>query len=303
MAQLSTYPTRTLTKIAGVDVSGNVGLATPASLISVRELLTADRIYYVRTDGNDSNTGLVNSAGGAFKTGQKAFDTFAMIDMNGFLATIQFGAGTFDGAIDTSKVLLSPGGLAGSLFGGIPGALLIAGVDSIGSTVLTTSSGGQTINLAANIVVLKDLEIQAASVGIYVFGTGTLYLDTGVRFGACGNIQMGVLTGGTVFIFAAYKVVGGGYAHIYMTGGGNVQHYASPAVCTGVLTFTYFAFANGGAYYEGNAGFDTSGATVTATRYGITAGGIINTLASGPNYFPGNSPGTGGTTTGDGFYA
>jgi len=62
-----------------------------------REILHADRIYYVRTDGNDSNTGLVNDASGAFLTIQKAVNVVSLdIDMNIFQVTIKVADGTYN---------------------------------------------------------------------------------------------------------------------------------------------------------------------------------------------------------------
>lgn len=61
-----------------------------------RRRLSVNQTYYVRTDGSDSNTGMANTAGGAFLTIQKAIDTvYNTLDLNGQVAIVQVADGTY----------------------------------------------------------------------------------------------------------------------------------------------------------------------------------------------------------------
>ena len=93
---------------AGLSVSGTTLSATGGSG-GGREKLTANRIYYVRTDGSDSNNGLTNDSAGAFLTIQKAIDTVAFLDINIFnVEIILTGSFTFSESIQKHIVLKDP---------------------------------------------------------------------------------------------------------------------------------------------------------------------------------------------------
>lgn len=68
-----------------------------ANLVTTPQQTTADITYYVRTDGNDNNTGLANTAVGAFKTIQKAIDILPRVVNHTVI--IYVGAGAYTGSI------------------------------------------------------------------------------------------------------------------------------------------------------------------------------------------------------------
>lgn len=63
-----------------------------APLVTTPQQTTADITYYVRTDGNDNNTGLVNTAGGAFRTIGKAVSVLPNVINHNLTINISDGA-------------------------------------------------------------------------------------------------------------------------------------------------------------------------------------------------------------------
>jgi hypothetical protein len=87
-----------------VNAAGHVtGFATRALTsvdLGTKELLTADRTYYIRTDGSDANDGLTNNAGGAFLTILYAYQWITRnIDPGGYMVTFQLANGSYAGGI------------------------------------------------------------------------------------------------------------------------------------------------------------------------------------------------------------
>ncbi len=256
----------------------------------VRELLGANRTYYVRVDGNDSNDGLADSSGGAFLTIQKAISVVKTLDLSIYSVTIQVGDGTW-----TVPVVFSGPWIGGGTvtLRGNPATPANCELNVTG-TCLSVQNGAE--------VTISGLTFVGSTTGITAVNGGKITFGAGIVFGACGTYHMWANGAGSIIFTAtqAYSITGSTSRHFGATPGSYINAFGSTVTITGSLTITHFAYAATGAVLNANSMTFTGGGTVAGNRYSASLNAVINTGGGGASYFPGSS--TGSVATG-GQYA
>ncbi len=252
-----------------------------ANAASVREKLTAAITYYVRTDGSDSNSGLTNTAGGAFLTIQKAVDVCAALDLGIYDATIMVGAGTWTAAT-TLKTLVGAG------------KVIIRGVnDDMTSTVISVSGSGCFSGAFVGQYKISHMRLTCTGECIDIFGAGAIVRWSDVDFAAA-TVHVRAFTGALGESAGNYKISGSAYSHIAVHDCGNVRVVGSSVTITGTPNFSgAFCLAS----RLGNALVVSAvfSGSATGARYSSGQNSVIYTGA-GELYLPGDA--AGGKSTG-----
>lgn len=258
-------------------------------ITDAREKLTANRTYYVRVDGSNSNNGLANTSGGAFLTIQKAVDTIYGLDLSGYVATIQVGDGTYTAGCTLAS--LPPGATAGD-------PIVIKGNSSTpGNVIVSVTNGFCIVAQDGAKLFIKDLELRTVTSGSCIHAMRNSQVTFGnLRFGACAGFHIESPDGSRVYNSGNYSIVGGAVGHLHAPGAGGTITITS---CTVTLTGTpawsaWFA----GAAVTGAIQFAavTFSGAATGARYLAHKGAIIDTQGGGASFLPGNSAGS--TATG-----
>ena len=264
------------------------GTTVGANLTGTREVLTSARTYYVRTDGNDTNSGLTNNSAGAFLTIQAAVNVVCRtLDLGPHNVLIQVADGTYTGSTVLYPYMATQGYVA--IRGNVttPASVLI---NTVGTCISLTTPGSQWY--------VQYVKLQSSTaLGIQCNGTVTMWLSS-VHFGACASAQVLATGNAVVFIGGNYTISGNASTHIQAGQGGTINVYdAQTITLSGTPSIAIFANVwTGGNIFA--VGLSFSG-TSTGKRYEAALLGIIQTNAA-VTYFPGNSAGT--ATTG-GVYA
>lgn len=255
-----------------------------------REVLTAARTYYVRSDALYTDApGLLDSAAGACQTWAQAIGYAEALDFNGHAVTIQHGS---EGA-HTFDEYLSIGTLTGG------GRLDICGSSTPGNTVLAPTTPGITAILEGrhtlSPVYLSDITFSGSDCHVMAVYLTTISLLDGVIFGTATNYHLFVHDSLALIadVTASTTITGGASYHMLVSGGMAFIEYGTTTL-TGTPAFSgaYVGLINGGKVQS--AGQTFSGAA-TGSRYYVVQNSSLNTQAGGASYFPGNSAGTTGT--------
>ncbi len=243
-----------------------------------RTKLTGATTYYVRSDGSDSNTGLANTAGGAFLTLQHALDVVRTLDINNNDLTIRLGTGTFAGAATI-----------GPFTGDNQNVTILGDVATPSNVVISSPiyawSGAD--------IAISGLKFVSSAEG-FIAAYGGIVRQTGVcDFGACVLAHMMAIGPGSLIeLNANYTISASSPAHwislqqaeIFTLGGTTITLTGTPAFSTG---FAY-VFADGHVWVEPVTTFTGS---ATGKRFLIDNNGSMYVYGLGVTGLPGSIAG------------
>lgn len=257
--------------------------------IGVRERLSANRTYYVRTDGSDSNDGLANSSGGAFLTLQHAVNVVLGLDLSVYDVTIQVADGTYTAGITITAAFTGSGNV--NIIGNstTPANCVI----SVTSAHCFNVSGGGKLFVGG-----FKLQTTTAGSCILVSGSGSsVRLSSSMDFGACAGAHISV-DAQAAFVGSGidYTISGGAVWHWFSSANGPalLTSQSQTITLTGTPNFSGQFFRADGGYSVVNA--ITFSGSATGQRYYVQYNGIIQTYLSGGTYLPGDVGG--GNATG-----
>ena len=321
-----TYTSAVANTLNNIDIRGNVyksvttpftnalsgGCAFGAEVFIESVAPTVDKTFYVRTDGSDTNSGLSNTAGGAFLTIGQAITAASLIDNPGYNVVIQLGnTGTWAGSL-TAK------GIVGG------GTVTIKGSTTLGSApsyIISSTSGTGVVftnTQRKTTYILSGVTINAS--GTETTGIqgshGSLTQVTNSNFsGSFSTASAYAYNKGIIQFTGDNQITGNKVRQYYANHGGTILNdsgtytmTSSPAFSTcyaqalnngtiSITNTTYSGAATGNwLNVASNANIQTNGATPPGTMSGVTlqTGGMYDTTWT---TLPVTFGGTGRTTS------
>jgi len=265
--------------------------AVPPGGAGGREILTANRTYYVdATNGSDSNNGLASGSGHAFATIQKAVDTVYALDLSIYNVIIQLADGTYSGSVAfkggdfVGKGSVSLNGNATT-----PTNVVVSIPNSYGAFRV---QDGVTVTIS-NLQIAPQAGSAAQNILIQNFATVSI---SGIDFAASGRAHIEALNFANVIFAGAWTISGDAPMHVTLDAASNLTWSSQTVTATGGTRTFSTCFLN----VANRSGALIVGPTITGTFSGVrwlaSLNGTIKTNGAGANTnVPGSTNGTAST--------
>lgn len=239
------------------------------STIGVRQALTTGLSFYVRTDGNDSNSCLVNNSGGACLTLQGAWNKIANgYDLRGFTATVNISNGTYAaGMLDLNAPAVGgPVSFVGNV--GTPGNVIIS------------ASSGDCFEISQSVITISGMKLtNSGGSDVHAYRSGVINISSGIEFGAASESHMFADNEGQIIAQGNYTINGNAPYHWLGHTEGYISVISKTVTLSGTPTFSStFAYAVRGGVME--VADNTYTGSATGIRFITDNGGSIYTNCS-----------------------
>ncbi|MEH2476254.1 hypothetical protein V1281_002577 [Nitrobacteraceae bacterium AZCC 2161] len=267
-----------------------LGPLNPNEVIGGRERLIANRTYFYRADGSDSNTGLVNSTNGAFLTAQKAYDTICdKLDLAGFNTVIQCGSapGTvFTSGITTSKSATGNSGGACITWDGNNSIVRVTNGPCLSAGSANGFGGSPQLEF-------QNIRFETITSGDCIDARGGILLGGhGVVFGPCAGSHVFAGHLGQIG-FGNYEIAGGAaQSHLFAYAGAFIFTEGATTTISAPVTFgaSYVTVIQGAIALVGGQTF-VNPSNVTGSKFIVREGACIDTGGAALSYLPGTVAG------------
>lgn len=246
-----------------------------------RQKLTSPVTYYVRSDGNDENNGLVDNASGSFKTIQRAMQVVATLDLGIYDVTVNVRTGSYSGTVLIPLMMGS-------------GFLYIIGDTTTPSNCVVTSSSNACFQAADNArCIVRGFKVSGFG-GIRGIRGGGIFFSY-IDFSSCSSYHMEASNGGWLQSEGNYSITGNSPRHITCSILSRVALFGGTVTLNGTPAFVdAFAKTASGSVLQVYA--VTFAGTASGTKYKAISNSIIDAVGAGANYLPGSTAGS--TATG-----
>ena len=252
---------------------------------TLREVLTANRTYYVATTGSDSNDGL--TVGTPFLTLQKAWNTLAGLDLSVYAGTISVATGTYTAGINMTSMPVGGSGIFITGDATTPANVHLS-INGSAFTINAPLPCGMTISgFKATLTGNGRNFIGHNSVGRVL----AINIECAAGGGGFGAFYGANFAGAKIVISSTQLISGGGSSYISAEDGGRIQFFGITVTLTGTPAFSW-VFANSGGISKIIMGGATFSGAATGTRYQVLQNSVLDTAGGGASFFPGSVAGS-----------